>query len=89
MYLLSSVACLYRPLRNEHIWFLYQFESSVTKSDVCFLRSCSGGFSLVDEIFSVTVSIHRAQVGFAGIAVLLLIVGACGFFNFRFVMIRY
>ena len=62
MYLLSSMACLYRPLRNDHIWFLYQFESSVTKSDVCFLRSCSGGFSLVDEIFSVTVSIHRAQV---------------------------
>ena len=23
MCLLSSVACLYRSLRNEHIWFLY------------------------------------------------------------------
>ena len=33
-----------------------QFESSVTKPDVCFLRGGSGDFSLVDDIFSVTVS---------------------------------
>ena len=66
-----------------------QFESSVTKPDVCFLRGSSGDFSLVDDIFSVTVSIHRAQVGFTAIAILLLIVGACGFVNFSFVMIRY
>ena len=66
-----------------------QFKSSVTKPDVCFLRGGSGDFSLVDDIFSVTVSIHRAQVRFTAIAILLLIVGACGFVNFSFVMIRY
>jgi len=58
-------------------------------SDVCFLRGCSGDFSLVDDVFCVTVSIHGARVGFLAIAVLLLIVGACGFVNFSFVMIRY
>ena len=61
----------------------------MTKSDVCFFRGCSGDFSLVDYIFSVRVSIHRAQVGFVAIAILFLIVGACGFVNFSFVMIRY
>ena len=55
----------------------------------CFLRGCSGDFGLVDDIFSVAVSIHRAQVGFAAITILLLIVGACGFAYFSFVMIRY
>ena len=61
-----------------------QFESSVAKPDVCLLCGCNGDFSLVDDIFSVTVSIHRAQVRFTAIAILLLNVGACGF-----VMIRY
>ena len=39
--------------------------------------------------FSAIVSIHRAQVGFTAIAILLLIVGARGFVKFSFVMIRY
>ena len=90
MYLLSSVECLYRSLRNEHTFVsVSKFKSSVTKSDVCFLRGCSGDFSLVDDIFRVTGSIHRARVGFPAITVFLLIVGACGFVNFSFVLIRY
>ena len=70
MYLLSSVACLYRSLRNEHIWFLYlnlkvvsqspmyvSFVAacSVTKSDVCFFRGCIG---LCDTTFKLRYRNH-------------------------------
>ena len=33
-YLLSSVACLYRSLRNEHIWFLYLNLKVVSQSPI-------------------------------------------------------
>ena len=80
MYLLSSVGCLYHSLRNEHTWFLYLNLKEVSaKSYVCFLRGCSGDFSLVDVIFRVTVSIHGARVGFPAITIFLLNVGACWF----------
>lgn len=58
-----------------------QFKISVTEPNVHFLRRCSGDFSLIDDISRGAVSIHRAQVRFAAIAVLFLIVGACWFVN--------
>ena len=70
-------------------WFLYLNLKVVSKSDVCFFRVGSGDFSLVDDIFGVTVSIQRARVGFPAITVFLLIVSGCRFVEFSFVMIRY
>ena len=91
MYLLSSVACLYCSLRNEHTWFPYldQFKRSVAKSNVCFLCSCSGDFSLVNDAFRVTVSIYWARAGFPAITIFLLNVGGSGFVDFSFVVLRY
>ena len=71
-YSLSSVACLYRSLRNEYIWFLYLNLKVV--SDVCFLRGCSSDFSLVYDIFCVTISVHGTRVGFPAVTAFLLIV---------------
>jgi len=66
-----------------------QFKRSVTKSNVCFLRSCSGDFSLVNDVFHVAVSIHGACTGFPAITIFLLNVGASGFVDFSFVVVRY
>ena len=66
-----------------------QFKRSVTKSNVCFLRSCSGDFSLVNDVFHFAVSIHGARAGFPAITIFLLNVGASGFVDFSFVVVRY
>ena len=72
------------------IWFLYLNLKVLSQSlmYVSFMVAVSD-FSLVDNIFCVTIPIHGTRVGFPAITVFLLIVGGCGFVNFSFVMIRY
>ena len=67
-----------------------QFERIVTESNVCFLCGFCGYLGLIDDAFHITVSIHGTLVRFPAIAAFLsLIISACGFANYGFVMVGY
>ena len=67
-----------------------QFERSVPESNVCWLCGFFGDLGLIDDAFHITVSIHGTLVSFPTIAAFLsLIISACGFANYGFVMVGY
>ena len=67
-----------------------QFERSVTESNVCFLCVFCADLGLIDDAFHITVSIHGTLVRFPTIATFLsLIISACGFAYYGFVMVGY
>ena len=67
-----------------------QFERSVKESNVFFLCGFCGDLGVIYDAFHITVSIRGTLVRFPTIvAFLSLIISACGFANYDFVMVGY
>ena len=91
-YVFTKFGSMFVALVSERAYMvsITQFERSVTKSNVCLLCGFCGDLGLIDDAFHITVSIHGTHVRFPTIAAFLsLIISACGFANYGFVMVGY
>ena len=62
MCLLSSVACLYRSLRNEHIWFLYLNLKVVSQSPIFNRNTLKLSYSCTGNIKTIISNHNKAEI---------------------------